>query len=132
MFEALKLSSAEVAEHEEEIRLRVRELADEDRKYYFQIFKSEMKDPDTYAVLNWFFIAGLHHMYLGHWLRGCLNLGILLAGLVMMATPFLPIGIAMITILLIVELMALFRSQTVVAHHNNMLGEQILAEIVPD
>ena len=126
MFEAIKLDAAEVSQHEEDLRLRVRDLSDDERKEYFQLLKAEMKDPDTYAVLNWFFIAGLHHMYLGYWLRGCRNLAILVIGIVLFLTPLMPIAVLMIAFLLALELMALFRSQTVVAHHNNMLGEAIL------
>ncbi|NKC01157.1 MAG: TM2 domain-containing protein [Pseudomonadales bacterium] len=129
MLEALKLNSEDVSDHEEELRLRARALADEDRLYYFKRFKSEMKDPDTYAVLNWFFAAGLHHMYLGDWLRGAINLGILIVGIALLFGALAALGIAMIAGLLVVELMALFRSQTVVANHNNLLSEAILDEI---
>lgn len=131
MFEALKLNSEAVEEHEEDIRLRVRELSDDEKKYYFRVFKSEMKDPDTYAVLNWFFVAGLHHMYLGYWLRGAVNLTILIIGISFLLTPFMPLGVIMIVGLLVVEMMALFRSQTVVAHHNNLVAERILEELEP-
>ena len=42
------------------------ELTDEQRKEYYDRFRREVRDPDTYAVLNYFFLAGLHHMYLGN------------------------------------------------------------------
>jgi TM2 domain-containing membrane protein YozV len=132
MLDALKLNSEEVTEYEEELRLRARELADDDRQYYFRMFKSEMKDPDTYAVLNWFFVAGLHHMYLGDWLRGALNLAILIIGIALLFSALVPLGIAMIAGLLVVELMALFRSQTIVANHNNLVSERILDDIDAD
>ena len=129
VFEALKLDSEAVAAKEEALRLRARELSDVDRQRYFRAFRTEMKDPDTYAVLNWSFIAGLHHMYLGKWLRGAINLTVLIIGIVLLFGSFFTWGIVIIVGLLCIELMALFRSQTIVAHHNNLVSERILNEL---
>ena len=126
MFEALKLNAADVEAHEEEIRLRVRDLDDAARKAYYEQFGQDMKDPDTYAILNYFFLAGLHHMYLGDFTRGAINLSVLIAGISLMLTGFGLLGGLAIGFIVAVELMALFRSQVVVANHNNLLGERIL------
>ncbi len=128
MFEALSLNAEAVREHEESLRERVRGLPDEVRKAYFAEYKRQMKDPDTYAVLNWFFLAGLHHMYLGRYARGALNLIVLLIGVALFFTPVAPLGFACIVVILASELMALFRAETVVMHHNNMLAEDLLPE----
>ncbi|MDG2277618.1 MAG: membrane protein insertion efficiency factor YidD [Pseudomonadales bacterium] len=129
MLEALTLRSEDVADHEEALRVRIRALTDANRLHYFKRFKSDLKDPDTYAVLNWFFLAGLHHMYLGNWLRGAINLVILIAGIALLFSAFTTLGMVVIAALLAIELMALFRSQTVVANHNNLLAESILDEL---
>ena len=129
MLEALTLRSEDVADHEEALRVRIRALTDANRLHYFKRFKSDLKDPDTYAVLNWFFLAGLHHMYLGNWLRGAINLVILIAGIALLFSAFTTLGMVVIAALLAIELMALFRSQTVVANHNTLLAESILDEL---
>ena len=128
LVDALKLNAEVVTQHEEDLRLRVRELNDADRKTYFEQVKRELKDPDTYAVLNWFFLAGLHHMYLGAYVRGSINLSLMIVAVVLLFTPALLLGILIIGLILSLELMALFRSQVVVTHHNNLVAEDILAQ----
>jgi len=49
------LKQEEVEREEERLRALARELSDEDRKAFFEAFSKRVKDPDTYAVLNWFF-----------------------------------------------------------------------------
>ena len=129
LFEAIHLNAEEVDRQEEELRLRARELSDEARKLYFERFKKEMKDPDKYAVLNWFFLTGLHHMYLGDFVRGAINLALMVWAIIMLFTPFWPLGVVIVIAILALELMALFRSQTVVANHNNQVAEEILAAL---
>ena len=126
LFEAIQLNAEEVDRQEEDLRLRARELPEEARKLYFKQFKKEMKDPDTYAVLNWFFLTGLHHMYLGDFVRGAINLALMVWAVFMLFTPFWPIGVVIAFVILALELMALFRAQTVVANHNNQVAEEIL------
>ena len=127
MFEGLSLRREDVANREEVIRQRVGALEPSLRKIYFQRVGKEIKDPDTYAVLNYFFLAGLHHMYLGKWLRGSANLIVLIAGIVLMFEGY-P-GYWLIVFILLVELMALFRSEVIVNHHNNDVAERVLSEL---
>jgi TM2 domain-containing membrane protein YozV len=126
LFEAIQLNAEEVDRQEEDLRLRARELPEEARKRYFKQFKKEMKDPDTFAVLNWFFLSGLHHMYLGDFVRGAINLALMVWVVIMLVTPFWPVGVVIAFVILALELMALFRAQTVVANHNNQVAEEIL------
>ena len=50
---------------ENKLREQVAALSvEQKRKYYAQELK-HIKDPDTYAALNWIFVMGLHHFYLG-------------------------------------------------------------------
>jgi len=69
-----------IQEAEEHIRKLVRELPDEKRLLFFQQAEKNLKDPDTYATLNFLLVAGLHHFYLGQWGRGSINLFIHLCG----------------------------------------------------
>ena len=127
MFEGLNLRKEDVANREEAIRQRVGTLEPSLRKTYYQRVGKQIRDPDTYAVLNYFFLAGLHHMYLGKWLRGFVNLIVLIAGIVLMFQGY-P-GYWLILFILAVELMALFRSEVIVDDHNNSVSERVLSEL---
>jgi TM2 domain-containing membrane protein YozV len=126
------LNQEEVDAQEEAIRLRVRELSDAKRKEYFHRFRKEVKDPDTYAGLNWLFVAGLHHFYLGRIGMGLLDLGIFASGVVLLFTPLFILGIILIAGITIVELWALFRAQVIAQDFNNQLALRILNELGKD
>ena len=70
-----------------------------------------------------------HHMYLGDYARGGITLVAMALSIFLLFTVLMPLAIVVIAAILIVELMALFRSQTVVADHNNQLAEDILADL---
>ena len=79
-------------------------------------------------MLNWLFMAGLHHFYLGKFAAGAANLGLMLAGLALLfVLPWL--GGALVGLVLLSEVPALFRSQTIAADHNTRLGEVTLREL---
>ena len=126
------LKQEEVDAEEEAIRLRVRELSDEKRKQYFHRFSKEVKDPDTYAGLNWLFVAGLHHFYLGRVGMGLLDLGVFASGVALLFTPLFILGIILILGITIVELWALFRAQVIAQDFNNQLALRILNELGKD
>ncbi len=123
------LNSEQVLETEERLRKSVRTLPDDKRLAFYQQAERRLKDPDTYAALNYLFIAGLHHFYLGKWVRGLLNITVFLAGVMLLFTPLAVIGILLIVAISIAELYALFKSQTIVQAHNNRIMEQIYREI---
>lgn len=118
-----------IAADEERIRKMVRELADDKRSRFFREVEKQLKDPDTYATLNFLFIAGLHHFYLGKWVRGFINLGIFLTGFVMLFTSLAGVGLLLLIVITAVELKALFQSQTVVQDYNNGVMERIYREV---
>ena len=60
----------ELEQEEDELRAQISALPDPERKRYYQQIKPRIRDPDTYAALNYSIVAGLHHFYLGHWGRG--------------------------------------------------------------
>jgi TM2 domain-containing membrane protein YozV len=128
MWEAIGLNREEIRQDEEKLRATVRDLPDEDRARYHREFQRRYRDPDTFAVLNWFFMAGLHHFYLGRVLRGAVNLLLMTTGLVSLAV-LPPLGILLIAAVVVIELPALFRSQVIVADHNVDTGWEILESL---
>ena len=129
MFEAFTLKSEEVEQKEDELRSEISALDEEHRKSFYTSFSNNLKDPDTYAVLNFFFITGLHHFYLGNHIQGAINLSGLLAGAILILGgidgPWV-LGLSIIMLIILVELPALFRSQIIVKNYNNLLSEQTL------
>ena len=129
MFEAFTLKSEEVDQKEDELRSEISALNEEHRKSFYKAFSNNLKDPDTYAVLNFFFITGLHHFYLGNHIQGSINLSGLLAGVILMLGgidgPWV-LGLWIIILIILMELPALFRSQIIVKNYNNLLSEQTL------
>lgn len=123
------LNQSEVDAGEEELRLAVRQLPDGTRKKYFEQAERRLKDPDTYAVLNYLFIAGLHHFYLGRWLRGLINIAVFGVGVYLLFLEQWQNGFIVIGIITALELYALFRSQIIVKHYNNIISQEILDSI---
>lgn len=119
------LSMDELKQEEDAIRKEITALPDAKRKEYYRLEDKRIKDPDTYAVLNYFFLAGLHHFYLGNELKGILNAMAMLIGILL----FGMFGWVLILIVLIIELPQLFRSQTIVQAHNNKVMRETLNEV---
>ena len=115
----------ELKQEEDAIRKEITALPDAKRKEYYRLEDKRIKDPDTYAVLNYFFLAGLHHFYLGNELKGILNAMAMLIGILL----FGMFGWVLILIVLIIELPQLFRSQTIVQAHNNKVMRETLNEV---
>ncbi len=122
-------SKETVTDEEERLRKCVRALPNDQRFAFHQAAEKQLKDPDTYAALNYLFIAGLHHFYLGKWQRGLFNLCVFLGGLVLLFTPFSTLGICLIAVISIIELSALFKSQIIVQAHNNAIMKEIYRNI---
>jgi len=130
MFEGLKLSKELVEYKNQHLKEKVSNLSDEHRKQYYSQLAPVLKDHDTYAVLNYLLVAGLHHFYLGKILRGMINLTILASGIGLICfTDYIFVGSLLIIFILIIELLALFRSQVIVMNHNNLLAEEILESV---
>ena len=123
------LEKDSIDREEETIRELVRQLPDDQRKRFFAETEQQLKDPDTYAVLNYLFIAGLHHFYLGKWQQGTLNVIIFIAGISLMLSGLLKLGAALIIGISLFELPQLFRSQLIVEDYNNRLMRRIYQAI---
>ena len=130
------ISQEVIDSKEEEIRERVSRLSNDDKKVFYFLVNKKIKDPDTYAVLNWLFIAGLHHFYLHKFMRGFINLslsGISLIGITMSLKNdswssfliFLGLGV----LLFFIELPQLFASQKIVQEYNNTVMEEALLQL---
>lgn len=130
----MPLNKLKVNAEEESIRLAIRELPDEIRAQVFAEVGTGLRDPDTYALLNWTLMAGLHHLYLGKYFRFISELGGFLLGLYMIfrggtevdGHVLMFLGIAIIAVLVVVEWVELFRAQIVVQDFNNRASRDIL------
>jgi len=123
------LDQAAVQAEEESLCLVIRDLPDEQRKRFYAIAKKKLKDPDTFAVLNYLFVTGLHHFYLGHWLRGTLNLVIFIAGISFIVAGLWQLGLGIIVVMSLFEIYALFRSQVIVQDYNNQVIDVTLQRL---
>ena len=119
------------ARRDNALRDRAAALPGEQRQAFYREFGRRVKDPDTYAVLNYFFVAGLHHFYLGKTTRGMINVVLMLVGLLLLPM-FAPLGIILLLTVLLIELPQLFKSQRIVFAHNLELMEQILDEVTDE
>ncbi len=118
-----------IQDQEESIRKQVRDLPDSKRVEFFRRSEQQLKDPDTYAVLNYLFVAGLHHFYLGKWMRGLVNLVIFCSGIMAFFLGFTLAGIVMVVTISLMELYALFNAQAIVTEYNNAVMQQIYNDI---
>jgi len=125
-------SKEEVQEKEEKIRTLVRELPDDKRLKFFKESETKLKDPDTYATLNYIFIAGLHHFYLGKWGRGLINIVVFWTGVILLFTDYTGMGVIIIIAISIFELYELFKSQAIVQEYNNCVMDEIYQNIQKD
>ena len=124
-----RLSKDAVEAREERIRQLISALPDEDRSRLYKEAEKKLKDPDTYATLNYFFIAGLHYFYLGKWGAGFMAIGLFWAGVFLLFTDTFWLGIALIAGVVIIEFYELFKSQLIVQDHNNEVLEELYKEI---
>ncbi|MBQ4810352.1 hypothetical protein A7985_07855 [Pseudoalteromonas luteoviolacea] len=119
------MDDSSLREQEEALREGISSLSPEARKRYYQLEEQLVKDPDTYAVLNYFFAAGLHHFYLGKIVRGLINFILMLVGLITFAIG----GWVLIVLVIVIELPQLFKSQKIVRKHNIDVMEGVINEL---
>jgi hypothetical protein len=105
---------------EDQLRNRIAELPAEQRRVFHGRMARRLKDPDNYAVLNYF--------YLRRWFRGAVNLAVFLAGMACLLTGQWRWGLGLLLLITLIELPALFCSQCIVLRYNNDLAESQLAE----
>ncbi|WP_111494859.1 TM2 domain-containing protein [Marinobacter bohaiensis] len=120
------LKQSDVDSEEERLRNLAGKLPDESRKALFGELRGQIKDPDTYAVLNWFFPIGIHHLYLRRWFSALADIGLIAIGIVLLVLDFLWAGVILIGVVSAWELWALFRSQIIVQDWNNQAYRSLL------
>jgi TM2 domain-containing membrane protein YozV len=124
------VSAREAELEEESLRVAVRALSDDQRRRFYDIANPRLRDPDTYAALNWSLLAGMHHFYLGRWLRGSATLLCFIGGVAALFSDALRWPAALVlVVILVIELAELFRSQTIVQNHNNRMMGRVLEEL---
>ena len=121
----LFLNQQKVNEEEENIRLSIRGLSDEVKQKIFAESKQKIKDPDTYAALNYALVAGLHHCYLGQYFRVLIELGLFVFGIYLLFND-ISVGIIFVVSMLLLEVYELFRSQITVQHFNNQVMKTVV------
>lgn len=120
------LNQHQVDAEEERLREIVRELSEEQRRLFYRDLKSELRDPDTYAALNWGLLVGLHHFYLKNWAHGLCDIAAFLVGILLIFTGYFWPGVALLLILAGWEIWTLFRAQMIVQDSNNRAYRRLL------
>jgi hypothetical protein len=113
---------------EDRLRAAAARLPDSERAAFYREARRRFRDPDTYAVLNWFFMVGLHHFYLGRHLRGLLDIALVAGGVALMIAGHGLAGLTAVLVVFVLELQALFRSQVIVQAWNNRIQRALLRE----
>ncbi|MDT8405953.1 MAG: hypothetical protein RQ715_01770 [Methylococcales bacterium] len=119
------LDSAQVEQQEERLRQHIRALPDAQRLEFFRLLEPRLKDPDTYAALNFVFIAGLHHFYLGRWWLGIMDLTLFWGGMSLWFLGLTGIGMTLVFAVMLFESIQLLRSQIIVKDFNNRLMDRL-------
>ncbi len=123
------MNNEELQQEENLLREQVAALSVAQKRQYYAQELQNIKDPDTYAALNWVCLAGLHHFYLGKWHRGLVNLMLMLIGVFFyISNVFSVLGIVLIPLVFIIELPQLFNSQNIIYQHNNQLMRRLLQQ----
>lgn len=118
-----------VSQQEEEIRVQIRELSDDQKQQFYKIVNKKIKDPDTYAALNYSFFFGLHHFYLGRYLRWVVEFTLAIMAIAMLFnSATLPVGILFLVAVSISEIYDLFRSEVIIQDFNNLLMKKVLEQ----
>lgn len=120
------LKQEDVDAEEESLRKAIRELPEEQRAEFYRQAGNAVKDPDTYAALNWFFVTGLHHFYLGRWQWGLVDIVALFVAIGCFLGGLIWAGVVLLLIVYSWELWQLFRSQIIVQDWNNRLYRDLL------
>nr|WP_086939416.1 hypothetical protein [Thaumasiovibrio occultus] len=118
-------------EKEEQLRQKVNALPSDAKKQYYQLQGKQLKDPDTYAALNWLFLGGAHHLYLGKYLIFAIEFSLLIVSITLafaghLEALFILVGLS------IYEAPQLFFSQRIARAHNYQLCCQLYEQLRTD
>ncbi|CAH1562163.1 hypothetical protein [Vibrio rotiferianus] len=118
----------QLEKQEELLRSQVNSLPEHQKKEFYERQSKSLKDPDTYATLNWFFLGGFHHCYLGKYALFALELILLIVSIVGFVLGH-PSAFIILALLIIYELPQLFFSQKIARQHNYQLSCEIFNEV---
>jgi hypothetical protein len=113
---------------EDRLRQQVNKLSDDKKKAYYKALSHRLKDPDTYASINYFFIGGFHHFYLGKYKIFAIEFTLL----VMSILGFIFVhqyAIYLILLIAVYELPQLFFSQKIARQYNYDVSLQLYHEL---
>ncbi|CAH1529454.1 hypothetical protein ACPV3O_03710 [Vibrio rotiferianus] len=118
----------QLEKQEELLRSQVNSLPEHQKKEFYERQSKSLKDPDTYATLNWFFLGGFHHCYLGKYALFALELILLIVSIVGFVLGH-PSAFLILALLVIYELPQLFFSQKIARQHNYQLSCEIFNDV---
>ncbi len=110
------------------IRQKIAQLSPELRKAYYTQESERLKDPDTYAVLCYGLMCGIHHLYLHKYTSALIDVMLLVACIIVF---FLNTTLGLIGFCALAArgLYFLFSSKNEVEKYNLELMKKILVEI---
>lgn len=120
-------------EKEEILRGKILELNEEDRLKFYSTQQEKIKDPDTYATLNYMFFLGLHHLYSGQYKTFLVEFTAIILSIILIYSEvdFLAtLGASGIIAILIYQASQLFMSQRIVRHRNYEISIEIYNNII--
>lgn len=117
-----------VEKNEDLLRQQLSSLSKEQKKVFYELQSQKLKDPDTYAALNWLFLGGVHHLYLEKYALFAIELMLLTVSI---AGFFLghESSIYIIILLAVYELPQLFFSQKIARQYNYNLSCHLFNEV---
>lgn len=118
----------ELEEQEEQLRNQVNELPAEQKKAYYKQQSTQLKDPDTYASLNWLFLGGFHHLYLKKYRLFAIEFICLVIGITGLCLGYHQ-AVYLLLAIAIYELPQLFFSQKIARQYNHKVSEKIFTEL---
>jgi len=118
----------QLEKNEELLRQQVNALPENQKKEFYRRQSTKLKDPDTYATLNWFFLGGLHHCYLGKYALFAIEITLLTVSVVGFFLGHAS-AIFILALLVIYELPQLFFSQKIARQHNYKISCGIFNEV---
>lgn len=113
---------------EDALRQQVNALPESQRKQYYAELAKQLKDPDTYAALNWLFLGGIHHFYLRKYALFATEFLLLMISLLLIIAGYHFLFWLIVAIALF-ELPQLFYSQRIVRIYNYRLSIRILEQL---
>jgi len=124
LFESLE----QLERNEALLRVKVTALSEDKKRAFYQLQSKHLKDPDTYAALNWLFLGGVHHYYLGKYVLFALELTLLIIAIIGFSLGYSS-AIYIIILLTIYELPQLFFSQQITRQYNYNLSCNLFNEV---